>query len=238
MSLVDTLHVRSGTILPKGVMAARNAAENCIAVQIGLAGPGGAGSVASVVADLPQGSGALCPHRYPSPDGRRFASLRTPLFFCRNTGCYSGRRHVAQTRSAGARAFDAGLVLAFDKESRSAGKKGASTSCPRSSENNLKQSSRPFPFWRWQHAVTASSSRRQSAVSAGLEPRLSLAAALRRAPLSARRATWPTARHSRTAATRTCRPQSGRPQSGPHSIFRSHPRHSRTDGSFRFKTQS
>ncbi|SEL00838.1 hypothetical protein SAMN05216208_2503 [Roseovarius nanhaiticus] len=190
-----------GMNLPTDAHSARNTADACMDRQMRLATESGHDTNVGVVADLPQGSGAPCPHRYPSPDGRRVAALRASLFFCFVSTAYPFGRQFAHTHSGASRAFDLPHVLTFDIRANRVDQQRGGRACSKHSRDNLRQYS--F-FWEYRPSrpvATRSSSRQRSAALAALEHRPSLAAILPRAPLSALPVTSPTARPSRTAAT-------------------------------------
>ena len=223
----------SGISLPTCAAIARNTADNCIAAQMDLAARADAVSINIVAADLPQGSGADCPHRYSSPDRRRRAFVRTPPLFSFRIDAWPHRRELAQNAFGRGLCFDPNAILPFDIDARRAHKKRGRATCTEQSKNNLRQYSSSYSYRHWWLAATPLSSRRPLVASAVLERRQFLTVTLRPAQPSAPRATSPIVRPSRTAAART---QNHAPQSWPFSL--DHPCHLCADGPFCFKTQA
>lgn len=198
-------HTSLGMKLPTACAVARNAADNCVRPQILLAGTADPVSVISVVAGLPQGSGAPCPNRYPSPDRRRRAYVRTPPLFCIDTNVCSYRQKLAQMRVACTCGFDAGAILHSDTCAQSADKKRGSKTCSEQSKDNLKlywQSSSCRPS---RPAATRSASRASLARGQAWPGRPCWGPTWRPAQWSVRRATSPSARPIRNAALNTRR---------------------------------
>ncbi len=196
--------------LPIDLRSARNTADNCFGHKTHLASSALGGSLETVVAGLPQGSGAPRPNRYPSPYGRRRVANRTPPLFLAVTNAWTHRRDPAHGRLIGDCRFDEEAVLTSYCGTNYAQDKRGSSPCAEHSENNLRLYWPSLPSRPFQPAVTPLSSRRRSAELAVLGPRPSWAATLPLAPSSARRATSPIARPSRTAATNTRRPPGAR----------------------------
>lgn len=190
-----------GMNLPTHRQSARNTADACMTRQIRLAARNTHATTMTVVADLPQGSGAHCPHRYPSPDGRRVAALRASLFFCSKAYTCPFERQAAQTSCRPLDAFDAPCVLTSNTRANRADQQRGGRACSEHSRDNLRQYSFFWGFRPSRPVAIRSSSRRQLAAWVALEPRPSLVETWPRAPLSALRATSPTAKPSRTAAT-------------------------------------
>ncbi len=190
-----------GMNLPMASRSARNTADNCIACRNMLARARADGSFGSVVADLPQGSGAPRPHRYPSPDGRRFASMRASLFFCCASGDCPDERDIAHLHFTGSDAFDEPLVLTSDTRARRADQRRDGSPCINHSKNNPRLHWPYSVFLASRPVVTLWSSRRPSGALVVWGPRLFSAPVWREVPSSARRATSPIARPSPTAAT-------------------------------------
>lgn len=190
-----------GVNLPIARPSARNTADACISCQNDLAACQVGGTVISVVAGLPQGSGAYCPNRYPSPDGRRVAALRASLFFCAVSGAWADARQVAHGGKTGVASFDEGRFLTFDKTAFRAVQQRGGPPCIDTSKNNQRLYWPSLRYHLSRPAATRSSSRRRSGASAGLARRRSLMAIWLRAPLSALRAMSPIVRPSPNAAT-------------------------------------
>ncbi len=206
---VQAQHTWLGMNLPMNCAFARNTADNCMAVQIRLAGPADAVSVISVVAGLPQGSGAPCPNRYPSPDRRRRAYLRTPPLFRFSAGAWAYRQELAQMRFGSKCSFDAGAILPSDMSARSADKKRGSITCSEQSKDNLKlywQSSSCRPS---RPAATRSASRASSVRGRAWPGRPCWVLIWRLAPWSALPATSRFARPFQNAAPDTRRKAAG-----------------------------
>ncbi len=196
--------------LPAARRSARNTADNCSGCKMRLDSVSRNGSLMTVVAGLPQGSGALCPNRYPSPYGRRRVANRTPPFFRAVTNAWTHRRNPAQGRVIGNCRFDGPAVLTSNRATHHARETRGSSQCKEHPKNNPRLYWPFLPSRRLQLAVTPLSSRRRLAVLAAWGLRLSWAAILPLAPSSVRRATSPIVRLSRTAATNTRRPTGAR----------------------------
>ena len=193
-------------ISPEAVRSARNTADNCIRQEMCLAQPMCGDSVEPVVAGLPQGSGAPCPHRYPSPHGRRCDVNRTPPLFCAISTGWGGRRDPAHARLNALSPFDGGVILPFYSGAKYAQDNRGNSPCADLSEHNLKLYT-PFCFSRHlPRAATHWASRPLSAVAPDWGRRPYWTATLPLARLSARRATSLIASPSRNAATNISRP--------------------------------
>lgn len=190
-----------GMILPSSAPSARNAADNCAGPSIRFAQTRGTVTHGGVVADLPQGSGAPCPHRYPSPDGRRLADLRAPLLFQAKAIPCHFERQAAHIVHRGVAAFDAGRFLTLDDPCIPSDGQRGDRACSKHQKNNQRLYSSSSPSQLLRRAATPWSSRRRSAGSAAsARPPFSMGTSPR-APSWGPQETWRIARPSRTAAT-------------------------------------
>ncbi len=198
-----------GVNLPMTCTVARNTADNCIVVQMHLAGPADAVSVTSVVAGLPQGSGAPRPNRYPSPDRRRCAHLRTPPLFVFSSNACAYRQELAQKRVGHTCGFDVDAILHSDMCAQSAYKKRGSRTCSEQSKDNLKLYWQSLSYQRSRPAATQSASRALSVRGRASPARPCWAPIWRLAPWSAQPATSPSARPFQNAVPNTRRKAAG-----------------------------
>ncbi len=194
-----------GMKLPMACTLARNTADNCMRAQIPLAESGDAVSFKSVVAGLPQGSGAPCPNRYPSPDRRRRAPLRTPPFFRVDASACAYRQKLAQMRVGRTFGFDADAILPSDMLAQSADKKRGSIKCSEQSKDNLKLYWRSSSCRPSRPAATRSASRASSVRVQAWPGRPCWVPIWRLAPWSALPATSPSVRPFQNAAPNTRR---------------------------------
>lgn len=194
-----------GAFLRMADQNTRNTADGR-AVQIsGLADTGRNGTLETVVAGLPQGSGTSRLNCYPSPDGRCCVDKRTPPFFPFLANTCDHRQGAAQIRPYARERFDADGVLSSDKGRIPLPHRQGIPPCETHSSHNPRQFSprsalQPLP------AVAARPLNRRclAQVPGPAQPPL-WTATLRLARWSARQATLPFARPSRTAALNNTR---------------------------------
>lgn len=196
---------KSGIIPPTGCANTRNTADAVATCVMRLDRPNFACSIKGVVAVPPQWTETHSLIRYPSPYGRSCTLPCRPPFFPLLGRGLRHRRRLAQGIAPGGIGFDLapGMALTRDitKEKQSRGFNRCT------SDPNSYYASRPSSGWR--PAATRSASRPLSGRARGLVRRQSSAAVSPRAPLSARRATSPIARASRTAVNTVLRALTG-----------------------------
>ncbi len=200
----------AGMILPATARAARNTADDCARRKLRLAAGLRNGSVRSVVADLPQGSGAHRPHRYPSPSGRRCDTCRTPPIFSCKTTASLYRQSSAHWGPFGPCHFDdRGDLTSYAWAAPTPDIRG-NHPCKEDSEFNPRLYAQCWPYRRSPRAVIRWASRGLSAAAPVWAQQPFWMATLPPAPWSGLPATSPTASPSRTAVNNTRRPSGAR----------------------------
>lgn len=196
---------RGGIYSPACTLSARNTAEINHLSGTRLASGRDAVSVVRVVAGLPQGSGAHCPNRYPSPDGRHFAATWMPPFFRFDRTAWFDRQELAQKRSSAWHRFDLRRGLISNYAAKVAYKNKGRAKCSEQSQDHQGQSLPFWPFRRSPHAVTRLASRHLSAGARARLVRPCWTAISSPERLSGRPATWLSVRHIPSVADKAFR---------------------------------
>ena len=192
----STFGCKMGAFLPIEFENTRNTADAISTRAIPLDRPLIEGSIDLVVAVPPQWAETHSLIRYPSPYGRSRAFTHRPPFFLRAARILRNRRRVAINHGASVFGFDRSGAIALNRATINQNKTRGFIRCV----SNPHSSCLPWPSSGLRPAATHLANRLLSAQAPGPARRLSSAAALQRAPLSARRATSLIVRPIQTAA--------------------------------------
>lgn len=189
-----------GMNLPGPRASARNPADRSVPGVAALACGADAGKISVVVADLPQRSGTYCSDCYPSPEGRRWAVMRTsPLFHAGVEVTAKGRRG-RQNRASATVHFDLSGGLPFGCATYCTyGNKGR-VSCSEHSNDIPKQFLQCWPLRRLRPAAIRSANRPSLAAGPARPARLCWMAISWPGPRSEPLATSPIAKASPSVA--------------------------------------
>ena len=182
----------SGTFLPIGCINARNTAESRVGCAAVLDSVVNHRNVEKVAYALPLGALFASLFRYPSPEGRLCVIARKPSFFFGGPDSGLDERRPAQNPSAWHKGFDRARLRALSAQQAVHNAKG-NTPCDAFLF-------RPRSCWPLRPVGTQRWSKRRLAPVPALVPQPCWGAVWPQVPLSARRATWCTARPSRVSA--------------------------------------
>lgn len=196
-----------GMNLPGPRASARNPADRSVPGFAALACGADAGKISVVMADLPQGSGTYCSDCYPSPEGRRWAVMRTsPLFHAGakvTAKGWRGRQKPAQNRASAIAHCDLSGGLPFGCATYGTngtyGNKGR-VSCSEHSNDIPKQFLQCWPLRRLRLAAIRSANRPSLAAGPARPARLCWMAISWPGPRSEPLATSPIAKASPSVA--------------------------------------